>query len=98
MQPCSPRSPTADSSRSIPATFGRRRSASTSITFWPAWARVMARFVAVVVLPSSGTELVTVQHAERLDPGGMGIQRSDERLLSGTAVVGDVRHHRRIGG
>ena len=28
----------------------------------------------------------------------MGAERGDQRLLRGTAVVGDVRHHRRVGG
>ena len=40
-------------------TRGRRRSASTRATRWPAWASTTARLVAVVVLPSPAIELVT---------------------------------------
>ncbi len=48
-------SPTDDSTPMYSATFGRRMSASMRQTDFPAWARVIARLQAVVVLPSDGS-------------------------------------------
>ena len=52
-------SPTERSRPRRSASFGRRRSASTTNSRWPAEASAMARLAKVVVLPSAGIELVT---------------------------------------
>ncbi|CAH0327724.1 hypothetical protein SRABI128_06399 [Microbacterium sp. Bi128] len=71
MSPMPPSIPVAE------ATEGRRRSASTRMTFWPPLAIVTARFSATVLFPSpADAEVTTIERIGRFTPANWRFVRS----------------------